>query len=197
MGATTFSTYGLGKTAGDAFYAAQDRARYEYGHGGYTGTIAEKSGYDFALLKEVDRINQQRREMVLEKLKQALWILRGKRIGLLGLAFKPETDDVRQAPALHIARRLLEEGAEVCGYDPQAATKARQALPELTVCASPYEVAARAEAVVLCTEWAEFRELDWPRVKAQMVRPLILDGRNALDREQLIALGFEYIGIGR
>jgi UDPglucose 6-dehydrogenase len=159
--------------------------------------IAEKSGYDFALLKEVDRINQQRREMVLEKLKKALWILRGKRIGLLGLAFKPETDDVRQAPALHIARRLLEEGAEVRGYDPRAATKARQALPELTVCTDPYEVAARAEAVVLCTEWPEFRELDWPRVKAQMVRPLILDGRNALDREQLIALGFEYIGIGR
>jgi UDPglucose 6-dehydrogenase len=159
--------------------------------------IAEKSGYAFALLKEVDRINDRRREMVVEKLKEALWILRGKRVGLLGLAFKPETDDVRQAPALHIARRLLEEGAEVCGYDPQAATKARQALPELTVCASPYEVAAQAEAVVLCTEWAEFRELDWARMKAQMVRPLILDGRNALDREQLIALGFEYIGIGR
>ncbi|HXZ44966.1 MAG TPA: UDP-glucose/GDP-mannose dehydrogenase family protein, partial [archaeon] len=84
-----------------------------------------------------------------------------------------------------------------CGYDPQAAAKARLALPELTICQEPYEVAARAEAVVLCTEWAEFRELDWPRVKAAMVRPLILDGRNALDREQLITLGFEYIGVGR
>ena len=159
--------------------------------------IAEKSGYDFALLKEVERINERRRDWVVEKLTRALWILRGKRIGLLGLAFKPDTDDVRQAPALAIARRLLEEGATVSGYDPQAAAKARLALPELTLCPEPYEVAARAEAVVLCTEWAEFRELDWPRVKAAMVRPLILDGRNALDRERLITLGFEYIGVGR
>ncbi len=159
--------------------------------------IAEKSGYDFALLKEVDRINERRREMVLEKLKKALWILRGKRIGLLGLAFKPETDDVRQAPALAIARRLMEEGAEVRGYDPQAGAKAAGALPELTICSGPYEVAAQAEALILCTEWAEFLGLDWPRVKAQMIRPLILDGRNALDREKLITLGFEYIGIGR
>jgi len=159
--------------------------------------IAEKSGYDFALLKEVDRINEGRRELVLEKLKQALWILRGKRIGLLGLAFKPNTDDVRQAPALAIARRLLAEGAEVQGYDPQAAQKAKQALPELTLCADPYAAAAQAEALILCTEWAEFADLDWARVKAQMVRPLILDGRNALDRERLISLGFEYLGIGR
>jgi UDPglucose 6-dehydrogenase len=159
--------------------------------------IAEKSGYAFALLQEVDRINEGRREMVIEKLKQALWILRGKRIGLLGLAFKPNTDDVRQAPALGIARRLLEEGAEVQGYDPQAAQKASQALPGLTLCADPYAAAAQAEALVLCTEWAEFADLDWARVKAQMIRPLILDGRNALDREGLVSLGFEYLGIGR
>ncbi len=159
--------------------------------------IAEKSGYDFALLREVERINQRRGEMVLEKLKRALWILRGKRIGLLGLAFKPDTDDVREAPALAIARRLLDEGAEVRGYDPQAATKAKQALSELTICADPYAVATQAEAIILCTEWAEFLGLDWARVKAQMVRPLILDGRNALDCEKLTSLGFEYIGIGR
>jgi UDPglucose 6-dehydrogenase len=159
--------------------------------------IAEKSGYEFVLLKEVERINQRRRELVLEKLKKALWILRGKRIGLLGLAFKPNTDDIREAPALAIARRLLEEGADVRGYDPQAATKAGQILPALTVCADPYAASAEAEAVVLCTEWDEFSGLDWSRVKAQMVRPLILDGRNALDREKLVSLGFEYIGIGR
>jgi UDPglucose 6-dehydrogenase len=159
--------------------------------------IAEKSGYDFALLREVERINERRRETVVEKLKKALWVLRGKRIGLLGLAFKPNTDDIRQAPALAIARRLLEEGAEVRGYDPQANGKARQALPELAVHPDAYAVADRAEALILCTEWAEFTALDWPRVKTQMVRPLILDGRNALDRERLISLGFEYIGIGR
>ena len=159
--------------------------------------IAEQSGYDFALLKEVERINEGRREWVVAKLQQALWILRGKRIGLLGLAFKPDTDDVRQAPALAIARRLLAEGAAVQGYDPQAAGKAAQALPALTICPDPYAAAAGAEALILCTEWPEFRELDWAKVKAQMVRPLLLDGRNALDRDHLRALGFEYLGVGR
>jgi UDPglucose 6-dehydrogenase len=159
--------------------------------------IAEQSGYDFALLKEVARINQGRRELVLGKLRQALWILRGKRIGLLGLAFKPHTDDVREAPALALARRLLAEGAEVRGYDPQAAAKAAQALPALSLCPDPYALATQAEALVLCTEWPEFTTLDWARLKSLMVRPLLLDGRNALDRERLLALGFEYLGIGR
>ena len=159
--------------------------------------IAEKNGYDFSLLRDVDRINQGRREMVLEKLRRALWILRGKRVGLLGLAFKPNTDDIREAPALFIARRLLEEGAEVRGYDPQAAAKVQKALPEITLCADPYAVAEQAEALVLCTEWPEFAALDWARLKAKMVRPLILDGRNALEPEKLMSLGFEYIGIGR
>lgn len=159
--------------------------------------IAEKSGYDFALLREVDRINQGRRELVLEKLRQTLWILRGKRIGLLGLAFKPNTDDVRESPALAIARRLLEEGAEVRGYDPQAGAKAAQTLPALTLCPDPQAVAQGADALVLCTEWPEFTTLDWSRLKAGMVRPLLLDGRNALDRDRLVSLGFEYIGIGR
>ncbi|HSB68893.1 MAG TPA: UDP-glucose/GDP-mannose dehydrogenase family protein [Candidatus Methylomirabilis sp.] len=158
--------------------------------------IAEKNGYDFALLREVERINQGRREMVLEKLRRALWILRGKRIGLLGLAFKPHTDDVREAPALFIARRLLEEGAEVRGYDPQAAGKAQKVVPELAICPDPYVVADQAEALVLCTEWPEFARLDWARIKGRMVRPLLLDGRNALERERMTGLGFEYVGVG-
>ena len=158
--------------------------------------IAEKNGYDFALLREVERINQGRREMVLEKLRRALWILRGKRIGLLGLAFKPHTDDVREAPALFIARRLLEEGAEVRGYDPQAAGKAQKVVPGLAICPDPYDVADQAEALVLCTEWPEFARLDWARIKDRMVRPLLLDGRNALERERMAGLGFEYLGVG-
>jgi UDPglucose 6-dehydrogenase len=159
--------------------------------------IAERNGYDFALLKEVARLNVRRRELVVAKLQQALWILKGKRIGLWGLAFKPHTDDIREAPALAIARRLLDEGAEVRGYDPQAAAKAQEAVPGLTICPDPYAAAAHAEAVVLCTEWPEFAALDFARLKAGMVRPLLLDGRNALDREALLALGFEYLGIGR
>ncbi len=159
--------------------------------------LAEQHGVDFTLLKEVDRINRDRRHLVVEKLRRALWILRDKRIGLLGLAFKPETDDVREAPALHIARLLLAEGAAVQGYDPKAGVKAQQALPELAVRPDPYAVAAGSEALVLCTEWPELARLDWSRMKAQMVRPLILDGRNALDPEMLTALGFEYLGMGR
>jgi UDPglucose 6-dehydrogenase len=159
--------------------------------------IAEKTGYDFALLKEVERINQRSRETVVDRLKQHLWILRGKRIGLLGLAFKPNTDDVREAPALDIAARLEAEGAEVRGYDPQAAEKAHHAMPGLTLCRDPYGVAERADALVLCTEWGQFAELDWGQIKSAMVRPLILDGRNFLDREKMMALGFEYLGIGR
>jgi UDPglucose 6-dehydrogenase len=159
--------------------------------------IAEKNGYDFALLREVDRINQRCRETVVERLKQSLWILRGKRIGLLGLAFKPNTDDVREAPALDIAARLLAEGAEVRGYDPQAAEKARQAMPGLRLCRDAYEAADRADALVLCTEWAEFAALDWAKLKAAMVRPLVFDGRNFLERERLAALGFECLCIGR
>jgi UDPglucose 6-dehydrogenase len=159
--------------------------------------IAERTGYDFTLLKEVTRLNVARQAQVVEKLRQALWILQGKRIGLLGLAFKPHTDDVREAPALALATRLLAEGASVQGYDPQAGTKAREAVPELQLCPDPYAAAAGAEALVLCTEWPEFASLDFARLKAGMVRPLLLDGRNALDREALTALGFEYLGIGR
>jgi UDPglucose 6-dehydrogenase len=159
--------------------------------------IAEKQGYDFALLKEVARLNVGRRALVVAKLQQALWILQGKRIGLLGLAFKPHTDDLREAPALDIARRLLAEGALVQGYDPQAGAKANAAVPGLRLCPDPYAVAAGADALVLCTEWPEFAALDFARLKAAMARPLLLDGRNALDREALTALGFEYLGIGR
>jgi len=159
--------------------------------------IAERTGYDFTLLKEVTRLNAARQAQVVEKLRQALWILQGKRIGLLGLAFKPHTDDVREAPALALATRLLAEGAHVQGYDPQAGAKAKDAVPALTLCPDPYAAAAGAEALVLCTEWPEFAALDFARLKAGMVRPLILDGRNALDRAVLTALGFEVLGIGR
>ena len=159
--------------------------------------IAERTGYDFTLLKEVTRLNGARQAQVVEKLRRALWILEGKRIGLLGLAFKPHTDDIREAPALALAQRLLAEGAQVQGYDPQAGAKAHEAVPALTVCPDPYAAAQGAEALVLCTEWPEFAALDFARLKAAMVRPLLLDGRNALDRDTLTALGFEVLGIGR
>lgn len=157
--------------------------------------IAEKHGVDFSLLREAERINEARVEMVLQKLRKALWNLKGKRIGLLGLAFKPGTDDIRSAPALVIAKRLLADGATVVGTDPHA-TRVAEEVPGLSIVKDAYEVARGAEALILCTEWPQFRELDWAKIKTRMMHPFILDGRNALDCESLRASGFEVVGIG-
>ena len=159
--------------------------------------IAEKLGYDFALLKEVERINQTRAALVLQKLKAHLWLLKGKRIGIWGLAFKPETDDVREAPAFRIIELLLQEGAEVRAYDPKAMANARAHLSAVTFCPDPYEAVEGAEALVVATEWAEFLQLDLGRVKARMRVPLFLDGRNCFDKKALQHIGFEYVGMGR
>ena len=142
--------------------------------------IADKFGCDFDLLREVERINRSRVDRFVEKIKNELWVLRGKTICVWGLAFKPDTDDIRFAPALSIIRQLLSEGAQVQAYDPQAAEKARKELPEVTYCEDAYRAAAGADAVILLTESAEFRQLDLARVARLMERPLIIDGRNAL-----------------
>lgn len=159
--------------------------------------MAERQGLDFGLLREVERINRSRIDRAVARLKERLWILKGKPIALFGLAFKPETDDVRLAPALALGRALLREGATVRAYDPQAVAKAQRECPEIECASDAYAAAQGAEAVVLCTEWPEFIELDWEWIKGIMGRPLVLDGRNALDREKLVGLGFEYIGTGR
>ena len=159
--------------------------------------IAEKLGYDFALLKEVERINRSRAAVVLRKLEEQLWILKRKRVGVWGLAFKPDTDDIREAPALSIIRLLQREGVEVRVYDPKALENARAELEGVTFCADPYEVAEGADALVLATEWEEFKGLDLSRVKARMKWPLLLDGRNFFDKEAIHEVGFEYLGMGR
>jgi UDPglucose 6-dehydrogenase len=159
--------------------------------------IAEKLGYDFALLKEVERINQSRAALVLRKLKDHLWIIKGKRIGVWGLSYKPETDDVREAPAFRIIELLLQEGTEVLAYDPKAMANARAHLPAVTFCPDPYAAAEGAEALIVATEWAEFQQLDLSRVKARMRVPLFLDGRNCFDKKALQQIGFEYVGMGR
>ena len=159
--------------------------------------IAEKLGYDFALLREVERINQGRAALVLQKLKDHLWIIKGKRIGVWGLSYKPDTDDIREAPAIRIIRLLQQEGAEVRAYDPKATENARAELQGVVFCGDPYEAAQGAEALVLATEWEEFKDLDLSRVKARMKWPLFLDGRNFFAREAMRELGFEYLGMGR
>jgi len=158
--------------------------------------IAEKSGCDFSLLKEVEKINQQRVDLFIEKIRRELWVLRGKRVAMLGLAFKPNTDDVRFSPAIAIAKALLGEGVEVRAYDPEAMEKAKLVLPEINYCQDGYQAAQGADAVLLLTEWEEFRKMNWSRVAAIVDRRLIIDGRNTLQVQDVTSNGFEYVGIG-
>ena len=159
--------------------------------------LAERSGVDFAMLKEVEKINKKRIDQFVEKIRQALWVIRGKQIAVLGLAFKPNTDDIRFAPAIDLISRLLDEGAGIRAYDPEAMERARAALPQIEYAKSAYEAAEGAEALLIATEWDEFRKLDWARVREALVRPLILDGRNLLSPREMKAHGFEYQCFGR
>jgi UDPglucose 6-dehydrogenase len=159
--------------------------------------IAEKCGHDFRLLREVDRINQARIHHAIKKLKDQLWILKDKVIAVWGLAFKPDTDDIRYSPAVALIKQLLAEGVVVKAHDPKAMEKARHELPSPVYCQDPYEAASGADALVVATEWKEFESLDLTRVKTLMRRPLMLDGRNMFDREKMRSMGFEYLGIGR
>ncbi len=158
--------------------------------------LGEKTGVDVSLLKDTELINKRRIDLFLAKATQALWTLKNKRIGILGLAFKPNTDDIRFAPALELISRLLQDHAEVSVYDPQAMDKTRALYPDIRYCDDAYYLADNAEALLVATEWPEFKSLDWSRVGRLMQRPLILDGRNLLDRHAMERLGFEYYGVG-
>jgi UDPglucose 6-dehydrogenase len=159
--------------------------------------IAEALGYDFRLLREVQQINADQIRRFLEKIHDALWIVKGKTIGVLGLAFKPNTDDMRLAPSLEVIRPLLKEGARIRAYDPKAMDKAREVLPGVEFCDNPYTVAAGADGLIICTEWDEFRQLDLEKVRAVMGQPIVLDGRNLFDPQKMAELGFVYKSIGR
>jgi UDPglucose 6-dehydrogenase len=163
--------------------------------------LAEEHGVDFSLLREVERINQRRVEVFLGKVRQALWVLRGKTIGVLGLAFKPGTDDIREAVSLKILRALLDEGSLLRIYDPQAMPNTQQVFPatpgRVIYCDSAYEAAHGAQALLLLTEWEEFRQLDLTRVRNLMEVPVLVDGRNLYDPAAARQAGFEYISIGR
>jgi UDPglucose 6-dehydrogenase len=160
--------------------------------------LAKRFDYHPELLHAVMDINRDQRMLVVDKLKECLdGALDGRTIGLLGLAFKPNTDDLREAPSLDIARVLLAAGAAVRAYDPAAMDSARMRLPEVEYCRDAYDLAAGADAVVIITEWNEFRRLDLPRLKKAMGRPVIIDGRNIYDPEVMRGLGFTYRGIGR
>ncbi|TET47394.1 UDP-glucose/GDP-mannose dehydrogenase family protein [candidate division TA06 bacterium] len=159
--------------------------------------IAEKLGYDFRLLKEVERINEEQKERFVAKVKEVLWNLSGKTIGVLGLAFKPNTDDMRYAPSLDIINGLLSEGAKVKAYDPAAMDAAKKLLNNVEFCKDPYDTAKDADAVALVTEWEEFEKLDLEKLKTVMRSPVLIDGRNVFDPETIQELGFVYKGMGR
>lgn len=159
---------------------------------------AEGYGYDAKLLKAACAVNAAQRLVVVRKLQEVLKTVRGKIIGILGLAFKPNTDDLRGAPSLDIIRRLVELGAVVRACDPAAVRRYRESLPDLPIqlCTSLYEVAEGADALVLVTEWQEFVAADWEKIFSAMRTPVIIDGRNALDKNHLEGLGFVYRGVG-
>jgi UDPglucose 6-dehydrogenase len=159
--------------------------------------IAEQLGYDFTLLKEVQRVNAQQMERFVKKITETLWVLRDKKIGVLGLAFKQNTDDVRLSPAIDLCQRLLHEGAVLRVHDPKAMDKARAILPGVTYVADMNEVAEGCDALVVATEWNEFKQLDLERVRRVMTHPIMFDGRNLFDPREMAALGFIYKSVGR
>ena len=158
---------------------------------------SEKLGYDFRLLKEVLAINLDRVPQLIATMEDALGGLAGKTIGVLGLAFKPNTDDMREAKSIEIITELLARGAELKAYDPQSMENARKALPQIKLCASAYEVAEGTDALVLVTEWREFKLLNMEKIRDAMRDPVLFDGRNFYNPEKKARLGFTYFGVGR
>jgi UDPglucose 6-dehydrogenase len=159
--------------------------------------LAGNTGYHFQLLTSVIEVNELQKRRVVGKLEKHLGSLIGKRVALLGLAFKPDTDDMREASSLVLAARLQGEGAEVVAYDPVASARAGEMLTTVEMADSAMAALEGADAAVLVTEWSEFKELDWSAAAVAMAHPLIVDGRNFLDPAALVAAGFEYEGIGR
>ncbi|UCC96219.1 MAG: UDP-glucose/GDP-mannose dehydrogenase family protein [Candidatus Omnitrophota bacterium] len=173
--------------------------------------ISKKLGYDFGLLREVKKINEEQRVYFVEKIKEHLWVIKDKRIGILGLSFKPNTDDIRFAPSLDIIRLLLEEGARLTLYDPQVKkervfwslrsqkekSSSEETIAQIKFAKTPYEAVKGCDCACFITEWDELKKIDFKKIKELMHYPLIADGRNMFTPQVLGKMGFKYIGIGR
>jgi UDPglucose 6-dehydrogenase len=162
--------------------------------------VAREVGCEFRLLEEIMRINEEQRQRFLRKVRNALWTLKGKRVGVLGLAFKGGTDDIRQSPAVAMVETLLSEGCEIRAYDPAAMGRSRAALPHsphLGFVQSSYEAARDADALLILTDWDEFAQLDLAHIAQALRRPIIVDGRNLYDPEVMARQGFIYFSVGR
>ncbi len=159
--------------------------------------IADQLGYDFHLLKSVEKVNEEQKQFVVEKVKVALGSVRGKRIGVLGLAFKPNTDDTRFSPAVEIVEMLLKQGAEIKAYDPEGMENARKSVKGLKTGSDEYDTVKSADALLILTDWEEFRNLDLARIKKLLKKPVIVDARNLYEPLKMKKEGFKYYSIGR
>ena len=159
--------------------------------------IAKKAGYDFELLREVVKINKEQKQLLVKKIEEAVWIIRGKTVGVLGLSFKPNTDDIRFSISLDVIRMLQDEGARIKAYDPQAMSQAKKKLKDIKFCRGPYEVARNSDCLLIMTEWEEFRHLNLIRIKKLLRQPIIVDGRNIFEPKQMNKFGFIYKSVGR
>jgi UDPglucose 6-dehydrogenase len=160
--------------------------------------VARECGYDFRLLDEVIRINEEQRQRFIRKVRSALWTLRGKKLGVLGLAFKGGTDDIRESPAILLVQELLQEGCQICAYDPAAHERAQEALNSgIQLAENAYEAARDADALLILTEWEEFATLDLKQLRAALKYPIVIDGRNLYRPEVMAANGLTYYSVGR
>lgn len=159
--------------------------------------IAEKSGYDFELLKHVQKINDDQKKKFVKRVEHALWNINSKTLGVLGLSFKPNTDDMRYAPSLDIIAELQSHGAKVKAYDPHAMEKAKSLLTGVEFCKDAYALCKGVDCLLILTEWDEFKELDLAKVKKLLKQPIIVDGRNIYDPKKIRSLGFKYFSVGR
>jgi UDPglucose 6-dehydrogenase len=158
--------------------------------------LAGKNGHEALLLKSVDQVNQRQRLAFAGKIIKLVDEVKGKTVCVWGLAFKPQTDDLRDAPSVTIIKQLLKKGIKVKAYDPMTNGKAKALLPEVVYCTDPYKAAKGSDVIALITEWNEFREMDFAKLKKLMKRPVIIDGRNILDHEVLKENKIKYLGIG-
>jgi UDPglucose 6-dehydrogenase len=162
--------------------------------------VAEQLGHQFDLLAEVERINHEQKKLFFRKIRSALWTLRGKRLAVLGLAFKGGTDDIRESPAIEIVRMLLKEGCSVTLFDPAAMERTKEVLepgPRVQYVSDMYEAASDAHAVLVLSDWQEFAAIDLDRLRAALRHPIVIDGRNLFDPEVMSGKGFTYFSVGR
>jgi len=160
-------------------------------------TLSAKAGYDFSILKAVRDTNNNQKKTLIKKLEKKLWILKDKTVGILGLSFKPGTDDMRNAPSLDIVKMLQQEGVKIKAFDPQAMPKAKAILNKVEFCKDTYDLAKACDCLILVTEWDEFKKIDFKRIKKLMKQLIVFDGRNIYDRKKLEKIGFKYLGVGK